>query len=242
MTTTQNTTQELILPRPIVELYKGLIFDMDGTLIETIEPHSRAWIETGKRFGYDFDPQIMIKQTGASVQHICECMLRSVNAPLELRDQVLEVKFKIGMKYCQEFSYLLPASKIAQSYHGILPIAMGTGSSNNFVNMFREKFNLDSFIDTFVTAHDVTKHKPDPETFLVCAQRLNLEPVNCIVFEDGRFGTQAALAGGMDCFNVVTNTFYVSKLGLDTPAGKARFALLEPLLQEHNIALAFTME
>lgn len=240
--TTSNTTQELILPRSVVELYKGLIFDMDGTLVETIEPHSRAWIETGKKFGYEFDPAIMIEKTGASVQYICECMLRSVNAPLELLDKVLKEKFALGMKYCQESSYLLPAADVAKAYHGKLPIAMGTGSSHNYVNMFREKFDLDSFFDTFVTAHDVTKHKPDPETFLLCAQRFNLEPVDCLVFEDGKFGTQAALAGGMDCYNVVTNTFYVSKLGLETPAGKARFAVLEKLLQEHNIAMAYEME
>ena len=51
-------------------------------------------------------------------------------------------------------------------------------------------------------------HKPDPETFLLCAQKINVKPQNCLVFEDADFGVQAALSGGMDVFDVRINRLF----------------------------------
>ena len=56
-----------------------------------------------------------------------------------------------------------------------------------------------------VTADDVTRHKPNPDTFLGAAKRLELEPQDCLVFEDGQLGIKAALRGGFDCIEVKDN-------------------------------------
>ena len=65
-----------------------------------------------------------------------------------------------------------------------------------------DKLALRSYFDAIVAAEDVTKHKPDPETFLRCAELIKVKPQNCLVFEDADLGVQSALSGGMDVFDV----------------------------------------
>ena len=72
--------------------YEGLIFDMDGTLIDTMPVHAKAWGMVGKQFGYEFDSQIMYNLGGATVRTIAEEMMKLANMPLERLDEVITAK------------------------------------------------------------------------------------------------------------------------------------------------------
>ena len=67
--------------------------------------------------------------------------------------------------------------------------------------------NLDKCVDVSVSANDVTRHKPFPDTFLKAAQLLNLQPCECVEFEDGPLGIKSALDGGFDCIEVENGSF-----------------------------------
>ncbi|MBD4684971.1 HAD-IA family hydrolase, partial [Xanthomonas citri pv. citri] len=78
----------------------------------------------------------------------------------------------------------LPAFEIIQHYSGKKPLAVGTGAHRIQAYKLLDKFNLRPYFNTIVDADDVKEHKPSPETFLLCAERLGVEPKHCLVFED----------------------------------------------------------
>lgn len=85
-------------------------------------------------------------------------------------------------------------------------MAIGTGSHRAMVELLDQKFNLRQYVSVIVDSDDVSNHKPAPETFLKCAEKLGIAPHRCLVFEDADLGVQAALNGNMNVFDVRTNT------------------------------------
>jgi beta-phosphoglucomutase-like phosphatase (HAD superfamily) len=87
--------------------------------------------------------------------------------------------------------------EIIKKYHGSLPMSVGTGASRQSATLQLRELQLLSYFDNVITADDVTRHKPEPETFLKCAELMNVLPYECQVFEDGILGMEAARAAGM---------------------------------------------
>jgi len=84
-----------------------------------------------------------------------------------------------------------------QDAHGKIPMAIGTGAGRTSAMLQLTELNILSYFDYVVTADDVTRHKPEPDTFLRCAELMGVEPAYCQVFEDGELGMDAARTAGM---------------------------------------------
>jgi beta-phosphoglucomutase-like phosphatase (HAD superfamily) len=97
--------------------------------------------------------------------------------------------------------------QVLKSAQGLFRTAIGTGSQRNNAMRLLEERDLLPLLQAIVTATDVTKYKPNPDTFLLAAEKLSLSPELCAVFEDTELGKQAAHAAGMDCFLVVGESF-----------------------------------
>lgn len=195
----------MLVSTEILDQYQALIFDMDGTIIDTMPSHAKAWEITGEHFGYQVDSSVMYELGGATTYTIGREIMQRANMPMELLEEVVQMKRKIAMDLTYEHSSLLSAFEIIQHYSGKKPLAVGTGAHRIQAYKLLDKFNLRPYFNTIVDADDVKEHKPSPETFLLCAERLGVEPKHCLVFEDADLGIQAALAGGMDVFDVRTN-------------------------------------
>jgi len=103
---------------------------------------------------------------------------------------------------------------LMKAAHGKIPMAVGTGASRTSATLQMKELRIDHLFDVIVTADDVSLHKPEPETFMKCAELLNIEPQYCQVFEDGELGMQAAHTAGMlltDVRPFVTDPFKISK-------------------------------
>jgi len=87
--------------------------------------------------------------------------------------------------------------ELMKSAHGKMPMAIGTGASRRSAMLQLKELEIDELFDFIVTADDVDRHKPEPDTFLKCAELMNVEPQYCQVFEDGELGMQAAQTAGM---------------------------------------------
>ncbi|OOF60003.1 beta-phosphoglucomutase family hydrolase [Rodentibacter myodis] len=182
--------------------YEGLIFDMDGTLIDTMPVHAKAWRIVGERLGYEFDSQIMYQLGGATVRTIGAEIMKKAGMPLERLDEVIEAKRELSYQLVPTESKLLPTFEIVRHYHGKKPIALGTGSHRHLIDMLMAKLDIADYFDAIVSADDVKAHKPHPETFLRCAKLIGVNPTRSIVFEDADLGVQAGLSAGMDVFDV----------------------------------------
>jgi len=187
-----------ILPNHI----KGLIFDIDGTLADTMPAHYRASIRVAKEFGFEFPLDYFIKMAGIPTTDVFRELLKLQNKSHISSEVVSALKEKY---YLEEVPSILPISytmDIIKKYVGQIPMSMGTGGTLEIAIPNIKQIEADKYIDILVSAEDVTKHKPFPDTFLECAKRMNVAPHECLVFEDAVNGFKAAKAGGMEWIDV----------------------------------------
>ncbi|MEG9487114.1 beta-phosphoglucomutase family hydrolase [Mannheimia indoligenes] len=195
-----------MLDQTIIDQYDALIFDMDGTLIDTMPSHAKAWEKVGELLGYPLTSDAMFELSGSTTFVIARETMKRANMPEHYFDEVVKLKRQFGMELIPENATLLPAFEIVKTNLGKKPMAIGTGSHRAMVELLDEKFNLRQYVSVIVDSDDVSNHKPDPETFLKCAEKLGVPAHRCLIFEDADLGVQAALSGGMDVFDVRTHT------------------------------------
>lgn len=175
---------------------KALIFDLDGTLSDSLPVHLATWNKIGDKYGFIFDPNILHEMTGRPT---IEFAVRVVEQ-YGVREKP-EILVKMKQESFWEMAHLLkPVDEvvsIVKANYGRIPMAVGTGASRKSAEVQLKELNLMKYFVTIVSADDVTKHKPEPETFLECARLMDVEPQFCQVFEDGVLGIEAAKRGGM---------------------------------------------
>lgn len=186
----------------LFQSYEALIFDMDGTLVDTMPCHARAWEMVGEYLGYPTQGDVLYQLGGASVRTIAKATMEKYGIPMALLEQVIQLKRQFGIELIRQQSQLLPSADVVKHYYGKRPLALGTGSHKAVAEMILQKHQLKPYFNAIVTADDVTKHKPDPDTFLRCADLMGVEPCGCVVFEDADLGVQAGLKAGMHVFDV----------------------------------------
>ena len=186
---------------------RAVIFDLDGTLINSMPLHVLAWTTVYKERGYAINPQTIYDLGGMSSKDV---VLYFNRHGLEINDVDAFVARKVEV-YRSHFDKLhtfKPIENILRDgkAKGQL-IGIGTGTQRVNVDTILNFLNLDKCVDVSVSANDVTRHKPFPDTFLKAAQLLKLQPCECIVLEDGPLGIKSALDGGFDCIEVENGSF-----------------------------------
>jgi beta-phosphoglucomutase-like phosphatase (HAD superfamily) len=175
---------------------KALIFDLDGTLSNSLPVHLATWNIVGEKYGFVFDPKILYEMTGRPTIEFAERVVKQYALSADPNEIML-----LKQKAFWDMAHLLePIDKvvsIVKAYYGELPMSVGTGAGRKSTQVQLETLNLMKYFDAIVTAEDVTSHKPKPETFLECARLMNVEPQYCQVFEDGDLGIEAAGKAGM---------------------------------------------
>ncbi len=183
---------------------KGLIFDLDGTLVDTMPLHIEAWCETGNFFGVEITPFMVNAMAGIPTLHSVVKLNELYGYDLDplavkiRKDLLLEDIISRNGNY----QPIAPVYEIACHYREIIPMTIGTGSSRTQAIIVLRAMDMIDWFRGLVAADDVTHFKPDPETFLKCAAIMNLHPEECLVFEDGALGILAAKNAGMEYIDV----------------------------------------
>lgn len=184
-----------------LEAYQGIVFDLDGTLVDTMPKHLNAWEKTAVEFGFEYDAQWLNDLGGVPSRKIVDRINDIQSRNLD-RDAVVAFKTRHYISQIPQVKAFDSMLELVRHYHGKIPMAIGTGSPRINVNKVLAVTGLERYFDVVITSNDVTNHKPDPDTFLLAAERLGVEPKQCVVFEDTPIGKQAAMAAKMDCLIV----------------------------------------
>lgn len=182
---------------------KGLIFDLDGTLADTMPYHFKGWQKACRKYGAHIDSAFLRKHTGSpgwiiAREIINDCGLNGSVTIEEIVNEKLQEFFRIQ----HLVKPIEPVVDIVREYYGKLPMAVGTGGHREAVERTLEITDLRKYFDIIVTANDVTSFKPNPETFLRCAELMEVEPAHIEVFEDSELGIEAAINAGMNVTDV----------------------------------------
>jgi beta-phosphoglucomutase-like phosphatase (HAD superfamily) len=174
----------------------ALIFDLDGTLSDSLPVHLATWNKVGSSIGFVFDERLVYELTGMPTIAFARRIIEENNLPIS--PGVL-VKMK-QEAFWNSVHLIKPVDQVVQivkQYHGVLPMSVGTGANRKSAYLQLKELGLLPYFNFVVTADDVTRHKPYPDTFLKCAELMGVLPTECQVFEDGMLGMEAARAAGM---------------------------------------------
>jgi len=201
----------MLIPQPHI---KGLIFDLDGTLADTMPMHIDAWIKTGAEYGITITPKMINDRAGTPTIEVVQD-LNQVEGwdidPYEFRWRKNDVYHEIK-KAAGKIQPIQHIVDIAQSNRGIRPMGIGTGSIKANATLALQDLQISDWFDLLVTADDVKDPKPHPETFLRCVEHFDLQPQECLVYEDSPVGIKAALDGGMHAVNILTLEYFTPQL------------------------------
>jgi beta-phosphoglucomutase len=189
-------------------MIRGVIFDLDGVLVTTDELHFQSWIKLTNEEGIRFDRRINERLRGVSrMESLAIVLERSPRAYSDAEKQALADR-KNGY-YQHLLTTLTPASLIPGSLAAVtelrrrgLRVAVGSSSKNTRIIM--HQLDLLSYFDVIVDGNDIERSKPDPQVFLLAAERLGLPPAECLVIEDAVAGVESARRAGMTVFGIGT--------------------------------------
>lgn len=184
----------------------AVIFDMDGVLVDTFEAHLESWNVVAHEEGAEMTRQQFAETFGRTSREIIAMLwpekaddadaIRQFDDRKEAAFREIIAKDFPAMPGVGELLSSLAADGIA--------MAVGSSGPTENVALVVEKLGVGELLGALITANDVTRGKPDPQVFLLAAERLGIAPERCIVVEDAQAGVAAARAAGMHCVGIAS--------------------------------------
>ncbi|MBV1787692.1 beta-phosphoglucomutase family hydrolase [Marinobacterium sp. D7] len=182
-----------------LQKYAGIVFDMDGTLVDTMEGHLESWRLTCEAYGFPFDKAYLHGLGGVPSVRTVE-MLNELHGLSHDAEEVAEHKYRTWRSMKPDPQLIPETLGVFRHYRASKKIGVGTGAKRESAEIILNAVGLIDQLDALVTSSDVEQGKPHPDTFLKVAELMGVNPSDCVVFEDTEIGRQAAAAAGMDCF------------------------------------------
>lgn len=180
---------------------KGLIFDCDGTLVDSMPLHMEAWKHAFQIVREDYNHAYLNSKKGMKESEIIELYNKKFNKRLN-PEEIVKIKHEYFNNQLKFLKPIAPIVDVVFQYHGKLPMSVVSGSVRKTVHDELEIIGIKNKFDYILTADDNFKPKPAPDKFLEAARLMNLNPKDCLVFEDGDLGIIAAQIAGMRTIDV----------------------------------------
>ncbi len=185
---------------------KACLFDLDGVIVDTAKYHYIAWRELAAELGFEFTEEDNERLKGVS-------RMTSLNILLEIGGVTLSEDEKLRLAEKKNENYrtfilkmqpdeILPGAEAFLKELKAKGIRIALGSASKNAMTILDRLQLTHLFEAIIDGTKVTEAKPDPEVFLKGAEALNVNPDECVVFEDAEAGVEAALAGNMRCVGI----------------------------------------
>ncbi len=185
---------------------KAFIFDLDGVIVDTAKYHYLAWRELANQLGFDFTEAQNERLKGVSRVRSLEILLDIGKVHLEedQKSTYLKEKNEHYLQYIAKMDHteILPGIDSLLHYLKLNKIPFSLGSASKNARLILETLDLIDLFDAIVDGNDVSTAKPDPEVFLIAAEKLGVAPEDCIVVEDAQAGIEAANKAGMTSIGI----------------------------------------
>jgi HAD superfamily hydrolase (TIGR01509 family) len=182
----------------------GVIFDLDGVLVDTGWAHRQAWYDLAKEEGLAMSDEFFRRTFGMQNAAILPMLRPGICADeVERLSEWKEQRYRNLVQERLELAEGAEALLRDLKRHGFR-LAIGSSAPPENLDVFWNRLSLDNYFDARVTKEETTESKPSPQTFLKAAQKLGLPPTCCAVVEDAVQGVQAARAAGMPVIAVTT--------------------------------------
>ena len=195
----------MVPPRfsPPTRDYDGYIFDCDGTLVDSMILHFRAWRAAFQQHSasFDFDWPLFVSRAGMPLEQTVEALNDQFSTGLDPK-RVVAVQLATYRTLLAEVRAIEPVVAFARQVGQRAKLAVASGGQRPEVEESLRNIGILHLFDVIVAGNEVSRGKPDPEILLRCAEALGLEPARCLVIEDGELGIEAARRAGMDWVRV----------------------------------------
>ncbi len=182
-------------------MIKGLIFDCDGTLVDSMPVHWRAWRMITERHRLELSEERFYALGGVPSRDILAMLREEQGLTLDPL-AVAKEKEVAYLAIFQEVEPIHTVIEIARAHHGKLPMAVASGGTHRVIEQVLENLGIRGLFATVVTSEDVANQKPAPDIFLEAARRIGVSPQCCRAYEDTDLGLQAIRAAGMEAVDV----------------------------------------
>lgn len=186
--------------RPLMA-YEAYIFDLDGTLADTMPAHYLAWLEVTGKYGLELSEDRFYSLGGMPTPRILAMLSQEQNISLD-PDVAAQEKEEAFLRHLDQVEPIEAVVEVVREQHGKVPLAVATGALRWVMERILSDLDLTHYFEAFVSSEDTARHKPYPDVFLEAARRLEVSPQRCCVYEDADLGIQAAQAAGMDVVDV----------------------------------------
>jgi HAD superfamily hydrolase (TIGR01509 family) len=178
--------------------FSGYIFDLDGTLVDTMPIHYTAWESALRDAGLKgrLDENLFYELGGVPSRKVAALLGKHHGLQLD-PVAVYKAKEVAFMGSLEKLALIAPVVEFARRVSATHPVAIASGGTRDVVESTLTKTGLKALFPVVVTADDVDHGKPAPDMFLLAASRMGVAPAGCLVFEDGQPGIAAAKAAGM---------------------------------------------
>lgn len=186
---------------------KALLFDLNGTMINDMDFHSRAWHHLlNNNLGGNFSMAEVKQNMYGKNQELLVRMFGSERFSQQEMDTIsVKKEEQYQREYLPELA-LLPGLHdfLERAYQAGIPMAIGSAAIMFNIDFVLDNLNIRHYFKSIVSADDVILSKPHPETYLKNAYELKVNPADCLVFEDVPKGAEAARNAGMKCVILTT--------------------------------------
>lgn len=188
--------------------YKAIIFDLDGVICHTDQYHFQAWKQLANRLGIPFNEQDNDRLRGVS-------RMESLNIILEKSPRDYSVQEKLAFaeeknEYYKELLMQMTPADLPEKTLAAMQelrargLLLAIGSSSRNTKLILSRLGLADFFDAVADGTEISHSKPDPEVFLLAAEKLGVSPAEALVVEDADAGIEAAKAGGFFAAGIAT--------------------------------------